>query len=208
MFGISNGRDTFDFKKEHYEKDADRSGGTPCSKSYFGSRPTKNNVYEDIQCFCEPPPKKEKNWCEYQYKPTGCFADNTEERDFEVLLDSFVFSVDHCMQLVFDNYYMYGGLQRGTECWASNKLTGKFGKLDEQQCNMPCKDGSQCGGENANSEYRLLYQKNKLCGGNITFNELDTSGKVLPNSMGRLTNPSGDGKNFTWVFGNDENDSF
>ena len=60
----------------------------------------------------------------------------------------------------------------------------------------------------ANSEYRLNYEKNKLCGGNITFNELDISGKVLPNSVGRLTNPSGDGQNFTWMFGDDPLDSF
>lgn len=112
------------------------------------------------------------------------------------------------MQLVFDNYYMYGGLKNGTECWGSNLLTGKYGKLSNDQCNVTCKDGSQCGGQMANSEYRLNYQKNKLCGGNITFNELDISGKVLPNSVGRLTNPSGDGQNFTWIFGGDVMDSF
>lgn len=124
------------------------------------------------------------------------------------MLDDLVFSVDHCMQLVFDNYYMYGGLKNGTQCWGSNKLTGKYGKANDTQCNMTCKDQSQCGGQNTISQYRLLYEKNRLCGGNITFNELDTFGKVLPKSTGRLTNPSGDGQNFTWMFGNDVADSF
>jgi len=41
-----------------------------------------------------------------------------------------VYSVDHCMQLVFDNFYLYGGIKNGKECWASNKLTGKYGELN------------------------------------------------------------------------------
>lgn len=208
VFGISNGRDTFNFKLPHVEKDADRSGTTKCTKAYFGSRPEKQKNSDVLQCFCEPPPLQKKNYCKYEYKQTGCFNDDVDVPDYEELLDSFVFSVDHCMQLVFDNYYMYGGIKNGTECWGSNLLTGKYGMLSNDQCNVTCKDGSQCGGEMANSEYRLNYQKNKLCGGNITFNELDISGKVLPNSMGRLTNPSGDGQNFTWMFGGDIMDSF
>ena len=66
---------------------------------------------------------------------------------------------------------------------------------------MVCKDGSQCGGLTANSQYRLDYEKNRLCDANITFNELDMNGKVLPQSKGALTNPSGNGQNFTWSFG-------
>lgn len=105
------------------------------------------------------------------------------------------------MQLVFDNYYMYGGLKNGTQCWASNKLTGKYGELDNDQCNKTCKDGSKCGGLAANSKYRLNFEKNKLCEADIIFNELDREGKIMENSKGELKNPSGDGKVFIWSFG-------
>lgn len=36
VFGLLNGRDSFDFKKHHIEKDADNSGTTECSQDYFG----------------------------------------------------------------------------------------------------------------------------------------------------------------------------
>jgi hypothetical protein len=105
------------------------------------------------------------------------------------------------MQLAFDNFYLYAGLQNGTVCMASNKLTGKYGEVNKNQCNLKCKDGSQCGGNMTNSHYRLSYEKNKLCDANIIFNELDIYGDILPNSKGALTNPSGDGQKFIWSFG-------
>jgi hypothetical protein len=49
--------------------------------------------------------------------------------------------------------------------------------------------------------YRLIYLKNKLCSANIRFSELDISGNEMPDSKGELTNPSGDGQNFVWSFG-------
>jgi hypothetical protein len=87
-----------------------------------------------------------KNYCKPEKKYLGCFNDDAKVPDFEVLLDSFVYSIDHCMQLVFDNFYLYGGLKNGKECWASNLLTGKYGEVNSNQCNITCSDGQICGG--------------------------------------------------------------
>jgi hypothetical protein len=75
---------------------------------------------EPRSCYCEAPPSQLKNYCKPEKKYLGCFNDDSKVPDFEVLLDSFIYSVDHCMQLAFDNYYLYGGIKKGNECWASN----------------------------------------------------------------------------------------
>lgn len=112
------------------------------------------------------------------------------------------------MQLVFDNFYLYGGIKNGSECWGSNQLTGKYGEVDIEQCNLRCSDGLRCGGVKVNSVYRLIYEKNKLCSAKIKFNELDINGKELAESKGELQNPSGDGQNFVWSFGEAFAESF
>jgi hypothetical protein len=54
----------------------------------------------------------------------------------------------------------------------------------------------------------MNYKKDKLCSADIKFNELDVSGKPLKHSKGELTNPSGDGQNLVWAFGDTVFESF
>ena len=186
---------TFDFRMQHKKVDADISGMTQCSADTFGS------LLPDSSCFCEPPPHQLKNYCKPEHIYVGCYNDDPVVPDFERKLDSFVYSVDHCMQLVFDNYYTYGGLKNGNECWGSNLLIGKYDQTDRFMCNATCKNGQECGGNTTNSVYRLNYLKNKVCGANITFVELDVNGEEMAHSKGHLDNPTGDGQNFVWSFG-------
>ena len=54
------------------------------------------------------------------------------------------------------NGYAYAGAQNGHQCFCGYSY-GRYGELDESDCNMPCKDQPEsiCGGRGANSIYKL-----------------------------------------------------
>ena len=58
----------------------------------------------------------------------GCYEDNEGKPDFEKLLSSKLIGVMDCINLAFEQGYIYAGLSDGGKCWGSNDKIGKYGE--------------------------------------------------------------------------------
>ena len=102
-------------------------------------------------------------------KYIGCFEDGVGgKRDLEIELTKNT-SPSNCFKKVKEGGYLYGGLQFGTECFASNSKPDND-KKDDAECNMPCRDDKtiMCGGSGRNSVYQFNYAKDEnkeVCSG-------------------------------------------
>lgn len=64
-------------------------------------------------CFCELPSEWYGNgYCENDGIETyeGCFYDAISDRDFELLISDEVESIQECLDLAFENRFIYAGL--------------------------------------------------------------------------------------------------
>lgn len=103
-----------------------------------------------------------------------------------------------CIKIAFDNGYQYAGLSDGGLCWGSNDKIGKYG--ESSKCNYLCPNGEDtCGGLFAITAYKLDYGKDRFCGINQKFDEINADGTTNWGNGGVMTNPSGDGEYFTWT---------
>ena len=126
-------------------------------------------------------------------KEIGCFQDNPAQPDFEKLLSKSKVSKDKCLELAFENHYIYAGLQDGGYCWGANHKIGKYGVSN--LCNMKFPNDDQIyGGKFANTAFKFPFSKDKFCGADMKFDEMKPTGETNWGNGGILTNPSGDGE--------------
>jgi len=88
----------------------------------------------------------------------GCFDDSSVLRD----LEHHVWSANHntpdkCVTACRQQGFHFAGLQASTDCYCGNRLLRLYNESDN--CNAPCSGdvGTTCGGELANSVYRVPF---------------------------------------------------
>jgi hypothetical protein len=101
---------TIDYTFKHWEVPADKSGTTECNADLFGA----DSGLENHACFCEGPPKFD-NFCDNEGVDTyvGCYEDEEYDPDFEELLSSSIYKPQECLDLAWENGYIYAGIQAG-----------------------------------------------------------------------------------------------
>jgi len=123
LMAVEDERGDLDLSRPNHEIDAELKGVVKCSREVFGEIAPGENV----KCYCDAHEESGYNYCEPSEQLVGCFADDADTPDFELLIDPHVFSPEHCLRQVFDNYFKYGGIKNGKECWGSNLKIGKYG---------------------------------------------------------------------------------
>lgn len=86
----------------------------------------------------------------------GCYQDNAIQRDLPARPSVKSVTQEVCVRecAIRDEGFSYFGLQNGTKCYCGKKY-GKYGKTDDEKCNMRCKgdEDENCGG----NKYNMVY---------------------------------------------------
>ena len=90
------------------------------------------------------------------YHKLGCYRDDPNSQDLKKKIDIKNLTQENCVKAcaLDDKNFAYFGLQNGKSCYCG-KNYGKYGKLENNECNSKCLGNEQqnCGGLNANSLY-------------------------------------------------------
>ncbi|GFP52224.1 WSC domain-containing protein ARB_07867 [Trichoderma asperellum] len=85
------------------------------------------------------------------YKAAGCYSDNSQQGralSWSADVDSSTFTTESCLTACEAEGFPLAGTEFGGECWCGNVLANSTTKVDDSQCNFPCKGNSSetCGG--------------------------------------------------------------
>ncbi|POR33498.1 Uncharacterized protein TPAR_06315 [Tolypocladium paradoxum] len=92
------------------------------------------------------------------YKSVGCYTDDSKKGrtlSWPVKLDATTFTTKGCLAACEKDGYPFAGTEYGGECWCGVVLANDTTKVDDKECNIPCKGDAKdnCGGRSRLSLY-------------------------------------------------------
>lgn len=85
------------------------------------------------------------------YKPMGCYTDDSKNGrtlSWPAEIEKATITTEKCLSACEQQGFPLAGTEFGGECWCGNVLANSTAKVDDAQCNMPCKGNAAqtCGG--------------------------------------------------------------
>ncbi|PNY26949.1 Uncharacterized protein TCAP_03134 [Tolypocladium capitatum] len=92
------------------------------------------------------------------YKSVGCYTDNSSKGrtlSWPANLDAAALTTNGCLAACEKGGFPFAGTEYGGECWCGVVLANNTAKVDDKECNMPCKGDAKnsCGGSSRLSLY-------------------------------------------------------